>query len=112
VQKPDTLTTFGQSENFQHTCLNNKYLTPDLDGQFIPAIYGRNWWLFHLILIKINFSTSKSKHTTGKMIKVFDNPYEAELPVCLPVYRLPFWPQFGIFFLSCSCTACPDSLEE
>jgi len=20
-----------------------------------------------------------------------DNPYEAELPVCLPVYRLPFW---------------------
>lgn len=51
MQKPDTLTTFGQSEYFQHTCLNNTHLTPALDGQFIPANYDQGRWLFHFTVI-------------------------------------------------------------
>jgi hypothetical protein len=34
-------------ENTKHTLHNNKDLTPDLDGQFIPDNYRQGYWLFH-----------------------------------------------------------------
>jgi hypothetical protein len=48
MQKPETLTTIGQSD-----CINNNYLvikdlTPALGGQFTPAKYGQGQWPFHL----------------------------------------------------------------
>ena len=41
VYKPDILTTFGRSDFTEHTILNNRYLTPDFGGQFIPANYDQ-----------------------------------------------------------------------
>jgi hypothetical protein len=41
MQKPDVLTTFGQLNWDYRIKLNNKHLTPALDGQFNPADCGQ-----------------------------------------------------------------------
>ena len=46
MQKPDILTTFGQSDCINNIYLDIKDLTPATDGQLIPAESGQGRWLF------------------------------------------------------------------
>jgi hypothetical protein len=41
VQKPDTLTTAGRFNSNDYSNLNNRYLIPESNDQFTPAINGQ-----------------------------------------------------------------------
>ena len=42
VQKPDTLTTFGQFSCIYHTYFNNKHLIPAMESQYNLADTGQS----------------------------------------------------------------------
>jgi hypothetical protein len=48
LQKPEALTTFGQSDCINNIYLEIKDLTPAMDGQYFPADRGQRRWLSHL----------------------------------------------------------------
>jgi hypothetical protein len=47
LQKPEALTTFGQSDSINNIYPEIKDLTPAMDGQYFPADRGQGHWLFH-----------------------------------------------------------------
>jgi hypothetical protein len=48
VQKPEALTTFGQSDSINNIYPEIKDLTPAMDGQYFPVDRGQGHWLFQL----------------------------------------------------------------
>jgi len=50
VQRPQALTTFGQSNGNNNIYPETRNLTPAIDGQCFPAANVKALWLFQLIM--------------------------------------------------------------
>jgi hypothetical protein len=59
LQKPEALTTFGQSNGIKNIYLEIMHLTPAMDGQCFPALSGQGLWLLYS-------TTNKSQYPLGR----------------------------------------------